>query len=29
VADIDGDGEPDVLSVDQNNNITVVQDDLA
>lgn len=27
--DIDGDGEPDILSVDQYNNITVVQDDLA
>lgn len=27
--DIDGDGEPDILSVDHNNNITIVQDDLA
>jgi prepilin-type N-terminal cleavage/methylation domain-containing protein len=27
--DIDGDGEPDILSVDQFNNITLVQDDLA
>jgi prepilin-type N-terminal cleavage/methylation domain-containing protein len=28
-ADIDGDGEMDILTVDQNNNITIVQDDLA
>lgn len=27
--DIDGDGEPDILMVDQNNNIVIVQDDLA
>ena len=27
--DIDGDGVPDIITVDQNNNITVVQDDLA
>ncbi len=26
--DIDGDGTPDILSVDENNNIVVVQDDL-
>jgi len=26
--DIDGDGNPDILSVDQNNNIVIVQDDL-
>lgn len=26
--DIDGDGEPDILTVDENNNITVVRDDL-
>ena len=26
--DIDGDGQPDILSVDHNNNITIVQDDL-
>lgn len=29
IGDIDGDGQPDVLTVDQNNNITVMQDDLA
>ena len=28
-ADIDGDGEPDILAVDQYNNITILQDDLA
>lgn len=28
-ADIDGDGEPDIITVDQFNNITIVQDDLA
>ncbi len=28
IGDIDGDGNPDVLTVDQNNNIVVVQDDL-
>lgn len=27
--DIDGDGNPDIITVDQYNNITVVQDDLA
>lgn len=27
--DIDGDGEPDILAVDQYNNITIIQDDLA
>ena len=27
--DIDGDGEPDILAVDQFNNITILQDDLA
>ena len=27
--DIDGDGQPDILCVDQYNNITIVQDDLA
>lgn len=27
--DIDGDGQPDILAVDQYNNITVLQDDLA
>ena len=26
--DIDGDGDPDVLTVDEHNNITIVQDDL-
>lgn len=26
--DIDGDGKPDILTVDQNNNITIVEDDL-
>jgi len=29
VGDVDGDGEPDILSVDQNNTISIVQDDLA
>lgn len=29
IGDIDGDGQPDVLTVDQNNNIVIVQDDLA
>jgi prepilin-type N-terminal cleavage/methylation domain-containing protein len=29
VGDIDGDGQPDILAVDQNNNITILQDDLA
>ena len=29
VGDIDGDGEPDILAVDQHNNITILQDDLA
>ncbi|MCL4229405.1 prepilin-type N-terminal cleavage/methylation domain-containing protein [Candidatus Dependentiae bacterium] len=29
VGDIDGDGEPDVLAIDQHNNITIVKDDLA
>lgn len=28
-ADIDGDGQMDILSVDQNNNIVILQDDLA
>lgn len=28
VGDIDGDGKPDVLTVDQNNNIVIVTDDL-
>jgi prepilin-type N-terminal cleavage/methylation domain-containing protein len=28
VGDIDGDGDPDVLTVDENNNIIVVKDDL-
>ncbi len=28
VGDIDGDGEPDILSVDHNNTISVIQDDL-
>jgi len=28
-ADIDGDGRPDILSVDQNNTISIVQDDLS
>ena len=28
VADIDGDGQPDILAVDHNNNITILQDDL-
>jgi type IV pilus assembly protein PilA len=28
VGDIDGDGKPDILSVDEHNNIKVVQDDL-
>ncbi len=28
-ADIDGDGEPDILAIDQNNVITIVRDDLA
>jgi len=27
--DIDGDGKPDILSVDQHNNITILQDDLS
>jgi len=27
--DIDGDGEPDILTVDENNNIKIVQDDLS
>lgn len=27
--DIDGDGEPDVLSIDQDNNIKIIKDDLA
>lgn len=27
--DIDGDGIPDIITVDQNNNITIIQDDLA
>jgi len=29
VGDIDGDGVPDILTVDQNNNIKIIQDDLA
>jgi hypothetical protein len=29
VADIDGDGEPDIITIDQTNNITQVKDDLA
>lgn len=29
VGDIDADGKPDILSVDENNNIKIVQDDLA
>ncbi len=29
VGDIDGDGYPDILAVDQNNTITILQDDLA
>lgn len=29
VADIDGDGQPDILAVDHNNNISILQDDLA
>ena len=28
-ADIDGDGKPDIIAVDENNRIWVVQDDLA
>lgn len=28
IGDIDGDGQPDVLTVDQNNNIVIVTDDL-
>lgn len=27
--DIDGDGQPDIITIDQNMNITIVQDDLA
>lgn len=29
IGDIDGDGKPDILTVDQNNNIVIVTDDLA
>lgn len=29
IGDIDGDGEPDILTIDQHNNITIVKDDLA
>jgi len=29
IGDIDGDGQPDILTVDQNNNIVIVTDDLA
>ncbi len=29
IGDIDGDGKPDILTVDQNNNIVIVVDDLA
>jgi len=28
VGDIDGDGKPDILTIDQNNNIQIIQDDL-
>jgi len=28
-ADIDGDGQPDILAIDHNNTITILQDDLA
>ena len=29
VGDIDGDGKPDILAVDHNNNITILEDDLS
>lgn len=29
VGDIDGDGEPDILTIDENNNIQIIKDDLS